>query len=377
MLRLTSLCFLILLSGCSGGHLTREAPTAPVQDEFGAYEFRSEALARHVRAFYQEGFHAQPRGNVTIIEQSDGLVVVDTGGSPTAASEVIGHIRENYRKSVKAVVFTHWHGDHVLGATAFVEAWPQVRIIASTETARMLADPASDQFMPGEDAAANQRLQVNIQAGVDYFADRSDDAELTPREQAGFAHASQELRRYGEELQTARRIPPTETFTTSLEIPDATAPIEIHLFGRGNTEGDAVVWLPRQRIVMTGDLLVAPVPFGFNSYPQDWIATLQDIAALEPAIIVPGHGRPMRDQVYLQNIVAALQLARAEAARVADNAAVTSENALQHFQFGTIENDFVGEDAWLRRWLRAYWSGPIASSALREARGQPIVQGTP
>jgi glyoxylase-like metal-dependent hydrolase (beta-lactamase superfamily II) len=72
--------------------------------------------------------------------------------------------------------------------------------------------------------------------------------------------------------------------------------------GRGNTNGDAIAWLPRERIVIAGDLLVRPVLFVDDGYPSDWIHTLDRLEQLDAATIVPGHGHAMRDWAYLRAI---------------------------------------------------------------------------
>ena len=60
--------------------------------------------------------------------------------------------------------------------------------------------------------------------------------------------------------------------------------------GRGNTGGDAVVYLPKEKIVVAGDLVDDPIPNVYDGYPSEWIQTLQNLAALDANIIVPGHG---------------------------------------------------------------------------------------
>ena len=74
-------------------------------------------------------------------------------------------------------------------------------------------------------------------------------------------------------------------------------------------------------------------------------------------------------------IFAAIIAARTQAAALAADTTVTQENVAQHVDFTDLRMQFVGDDPWLRRWFNGYWSGPIAWSALREARNIPIAQG--
>lgn len=72
--------------------------------------------------------------------------------------------------------------------------------------------------------------------------------------------------------------------------------------GRGNTPGDAIIFLPAERVLAAGDLVVAPVPYAYNSYPREWIGVLRQLRALEPAIIVPGHGAVQRNTVFVRQV---------------------------------------------------------------------------
>jgi glyoxylase-like metal-dependent hydrolase (beta-lactamase superfamily II) len=65
------------------------------------------------------------------------------------------------------------------------------------------------------------------------------------------------------------------------------------------TPGDAFVYLPDDKIVLTGDLLVHPISFALSCYPTGWLRTLEQIDALDASIIVPGHGEPLRDEALL------------------------------------------------------------------------------
>jgi glyoxylase-like metal-dependent hydrolase (beta-lactamase superfamily II) len=67
----------------------------------------------------------------------------------------------------------------------------------------------------------------------------------------------------------------------------------MHL-GRGNTAGDAVVFLPKERILITGDLVVHPVPYMFGGYPGEFGRTLVKMEQIRFDTIVPGHGEVLR-----------------------------------------------------------------------------------
>ncbi len=150
--------------------------------------------------------------------------------------------------------------------------------------------------------------------------------------------------------------------------------IRIRWLGRGNTEGDLVVWLPKERIVATGDLVVEPIPYGFGSFPREWIETLDRIAALDSAILVPGHGALQRDPAYVRRLQALLRAVRAQVgAAVAKG--LDLEATRKAVDLSAFEKEFAGDDPYRRKLFEAWWASPIVRSAWLEAKGLPIVQG--
>jgi glyoxylase-like metal-dependent hydrolase (beta-lactamase superfamily II) len=140
---------------------TLETVPAPTESVYG---YRAEQIAAGVYALNQGNeFHIQPRGNVEVIEQSNGVVLVDSGGSPDGAEQVIAFVRSLTDKPVTAIVITHWHGDHALGISRLLEEWPQARVISTAATRDMLASPDADRFMPGDNAEANAVYFANIE----------------------------------------------------------------------------------------------------------------------------------------------------------------------------------------------------------------------
>ncbi|MDX2237285.1 MAG: MBL fold metallo-hydrolase [Hyphomonadaceae bacterium] len=335
------------------------------------YLYEPVGVAPRVTALMSpEPFQVQPLGNVTLIEQSDGVVLVDAGGSPAAAERIAAFVREIAPgKRVKAIVITHWHGDHVLGLRTLLAHWPEARTISTVETRASLTSAATARFMPTEDAANNAVLQRNLAEGVAFLRGRSTQAELT-EERQGYAQAARVVAQHAHDLEGAARIAPNETFTDRLVIADRDAPVEILFLGRANTDGDAVVWLPRQRVLVTGDVVVSPIPFGFGSYPAEWIGVLERLKAYDFATLVPGHGGPMRDRVYLDRLIALLREVRAQA-----RPDETLEEARARVTLGAQADAFTGGSAWRRRWFNAYWTQAIVVSARKEARGEAIVQG--
>ena len=77
--------------------------------------------------------------------------------------------------------------------------------------------------------------------------------------------------------------------------------IEISHLGRARTRADLMASLPQENILITGELVVYPVPLiGSTSYPAGFAASLERLLALRPSIIIPGHGPIMRDDSYVR-----------------------------------------------------------------------------
>jgi glyoxylase-like metal-dependent hydrolase (beta-lactamase superfamily II) len=66
--------------------------------------------------------------------------------------------------------------------------------------------------------------------------------------------------------------------------------IRLMFLGRGHTGGDVVVYLPKERVVATGDLLTNGTSYIGDGYIPDWIETLNKLKALDYDWTLPGHG---------------------------------------------------------------------------------------
>ena len=320
-------------------------------------------------------FHIQPIGNVVVIEQSDGVVLIDGGGSPGAGRRIVDLVRSVTGKPVKAIAITHWHGDHVLGVASIVQAWPTAEIIATDVTAAHLRGRSMKAYPKGApDAALQAAFDQRLDGAETSLRDALAKPDLSTREREGFQASQRLLAQYREDTRNLVLALPTRTFVESLKLDDATHPVELRHPGRGNTDGDLIAWLPRQRVMATGDLLVAPVPFGFNAYPAQWQAALRAMQAQRPSMWLPGHGAPMRDDAYVGRVIELIQHTRDAVAPLAKQG-VGADAAKKRVDLSADRARFAGDDDWLKRWFDRYWTQPFVDAAYREAKGEPIEQG--
>jgi cyclase len=190
------------------------------------------------------------------IEFRDFLVVIDAN-FPWGANALLSDLRKTSNKPIRFVLDTHYHGDHSWGNGVFAALGAS--IVASDDTAA--------------DSIARNTPSWAKDTGTGEF----------------------DLKRY-------KLVHPQLTFHDKLMIDDGERHLEFLRVGPGHTRGDVVAWLPKERIVFTGDLCTTRAQNNLTDPgmdPDGWIHILDTLIKLNPAIVVPGHG--------VQGTVSALQ----------------------------------------------------------------------
>jgi glyoxylase-like metal-dependent hydrolase (beta-lactamase superfamily II) len=330
-------------------------------------------IDKHVWLMAEPAFQLQPIGNVTIIEQRDGFVLVDAGGTPGAARAIIKAVHKIGRKPVKAVILSQWHGDKVQGLSEILRVWPKARTIATAATKAHLGDPAAMNSPAAPDAQKNGELLKSITdtaAAMREGAAKAPDAAM----RQGYARAAISFDLYAKDMDGALTIAPEEAFTDKVTLDDPIAPAELLFLGRANTDGDAIVWLPKQKILMAGETVILPFPYGYKSYPAEWLAVLAKLRDFDFKLLLPGHGAPQSDRAQIDKIAAALTAVRAQVGPLVAQG-LTLEQVQAKVDLHHAAQSFCGDDPWLRRWFAAFFVDPIVASAYHEAKGEPITQG--
>ncbi|HEX2611159.1 MAG TPA: MBL fold metallo-hydrolase, partial [Gemmatimonadales bacterium] len=173
-------------------------------------------------------------------------------------------------------------------------------------------------------------------------------------------------RHYVDEAPGFRAVTATDTVHQRMTLAQGKNRVELFWFGYGNTRGDLVIWLPEQRIVATGDLVDAPVPLAFNSYPASWIKVLDSLLALRPRTIIPGHGPVMHDPRYVRSVrqwIARIDRQASAAALRGDSL----ESALRTITLDDVRRRVTGNEKWMNFLFRSFFVRPAVRAAFKEA----------
>ncbi|HVH55528.1 MAG TPA: MBL fold metallo-hydrolase [Vicinamibacterales bacterium] len=292
-------------------------------------------------AIYSEVRMDPVEGNSLIVVGDEGVLVLDTGRTPDAARTMISEIRKLTSKPVRYVVNSHWHDDHIFGNQAYAEAFPGVQIVAHRQT----RDDMRDKVVPS--------LK---EYGVEYWTKMADDvdarlakgtttqgAQLTEQQKSRLQEQSRTLRAFLPKIPSLRVVLPSLTIRDGLTVHDGSREIRILHLGIGNTQGDVIVYLPKERILATGDLLVHPVPFAYGSSWPDWIDTLKKLRALDADVILPGHGPLMRDTAYLDSVIELFE-SLTQQVRAAIKRGLTLDETKQAVDLEKLRIRFTGDD---------------------------------
>ena len=300
--------------------------------------------------------------NVLIIDD-EGVIVVDSNVSPSSTREVLAALRRITDRPVTHVVNTHWHEDHILGNRVYLDAFPDVQFVAHATTDEDLrtvgASNRRGSLQSGGSFAA--QLRELVRTGRNLAGQ-----EITDEERASYLKDASLVERYLRDARDFEPVTPTITVEDRLVLRRGGRTVEILHLGAGHTRADLVVHLPAERIAITGDLVVWPVPLvGSTSFPGAFAATLRRVLALRPAIIVPGHGPVLRDDAYVRTVADLLTSIRDQTA-----AAVARGETLEQARRSVNLDDFraaIAGDSQLRRFIfYAYVALPGVEAAYRE-----------
>ena len=202
-------------------------------------------------------FTAEGDPNSGVIIGDDSVMVIEAQATPRLANKVIEEIRKVTDKPISHLVLTHYHAVRVLGAAAY--GAPQ---IIMSDTARAMV----------------------VERGQEDW--------------------DSEFQRFPRLFEGHESIPgltwPTTTFSDAMTVYLGNRRVDIMHLGRAHTAGDAVIWVPDQEVMFTGDIVeYHSACYCGDGHFADWGDTLDNIAMFDPVSIAPGRGDALvgRDMV--------------------------------------------------------------------------------
>lgn len=305
-------------------------------------------------------------GNQVAIIGEDAVLVVDSGHFPSLTRAVIADIRKLTAKPIRYLVNTHWHADHVSGNGEYKAAFPGLTIISTPETHERLSNP-----LPQYDDL------TQMDQALPYFkkllADGKDDRgnPLPEADKQFFQLMLDAGSAAVPEFKLAKKLPSDAAFKDSLDISLGKRDVHIRFLGRGNTRGDAIVYIPDAKVLITGDLLVSPIPYAHGSFPSEWAGTMKALSAFDAVATVPGHGEVQRDGTYLQTVT---ELLNSVTQQVKQSVAsgLSLEDVRKKVDVSNFQKQLCGDDPARIRSFRGNFLGIAITRAFREAKEGPL-----
>ena len=248
-----------------------------------------------------------PHGNTGVVIGDAGVLVIDSDYYPSRARADIALIRSVTDKPIRYLVNTHWHGDHTHGNGVYRELIPGLTIVGATPNRHFieLNLVRYQRTAATTKPATLSRLERTLASGTD-----SSGKPLTAEQRQRLQRAIDEKKTEIAELAAVKVAPPTLLFDRELTLDLGNRVVELRNWGRANSPADVTIYLPAERILFTGDMLVAPVPYVFGAWPVPWIEVLRQIKEIPVTALVPGHGQVMRDHRYTTQVLELLETAR-------------------------------------------------------------------
>ena len=309
-------------------------------------------------------------GNSIAIIGDDGVLVVDTGMIPSLTRRMIAEIRQKTDKPVRYVVNTHWHWDHNFCNFVYRDEFPNVAIISTSFTRTSMVEfngKMLDTYKQ-RGTAFGEKLHKRLESRTN-----ADGSAMTPEQFEEQEALSHDIDHAMPEVQTGRVELPNQTFTDSLTLFLGKREVDIRFLGRANTAGDAVVYVPDAKALITGDLLVGPIPFGTGSYVSDWIGTMKKLDAMDTTVIVPGHGPVEHDKTHLHTITALLETIDTQV-RDAVKAGLSLEDTRKKVDISKYTDELTAGIASRKRNFAQYFATPMVELAYKQAKGEATVE---
>ncbi|WP_219637363.1 MBL fold metallo-hydrolase [Cohnella sp. CFH 77786] len=223
-------------------------------------------------------------GNAAIVDLGDATLVVDTTLSLQAARDLRQAAEQLTGRPVAYVFNTHFHGDHVNGNQMFA---PEAQFIATGKIREVLAGSVADRL-------AQHRSKTDELIGMIDQWEKDIEQEEDEKIRQEMRWEVMAEREYVRTLPEFRLTLPGLTFDEEMWVHGSKRSARLMTFGGGHSDSDAFLYLPAEKLVVIGDLVLSGFhPTMSHANPWEWLKILDRIEAeLEIDAIIPGHGEP-------------------------------------------------------------------------------------
>jgi cyclase len=241
--------------------------------------------------------------NAMVLVGEFDTLVVDSHVTPAAARALIDSISVITDKPIRYLVNSHYHFDHAHGNQAFPAG---IEIIGHEFTRKKLNGeldvmPQESVFHQYSDSLPVTVSRLEREAATETDPARKAELQERYRVQHDNLNASREI----------RPTPPNITLETKMSlfqvVANGSREIQLHHFGRAHTGGDVVIYLPQDKVVFTGDMVLPNLPYMGEGHVDEWPATLDGLLTLDFDTWLPGHGAVMRTKAPIANLQAYLR----------------------------------------------------------------------
>lgn len=267
--------------------------------------------------------------NSPIIINDDEALVIDSEITPAAARALVADLKAITNKPVRYVVDSHYHYDHAFGNQIF---GAEVQVIGHVNTRRRMLTNVMEQYTYLNSV---QPVPARVEAMKQRIAEEKD-----PQQKAALERQVANSLAYLEQVKEVKVTPPSLTFHPMMTLHRGPREIQLLYLGRGHTDTDVVLFLPKERIVCTGDLMESVVSYAGDAYMEEWIATLDKLRALDFDTVMPGHGVVFKGktkieafQKYLRDVLTQVAALRKQG--------LSADAAAQKVDVTAYRNEFV------------------------------------
>lgn len=235
--------------------------------------------------------------NVMVLVGESDTLVVDSHVTPTAARAMLESLQVITDKPVRYLVNSHYHFDHAHGNQSFPEG---VEIIAHEFTRAKLSGEIGNvleerTFRSFSDPVPQTIANLQRQAAAENDPTRKAQLEQRARVQQDYLNAIAEIQPTPPNITLDRKM------TLYQDVAGGSREIQLLHFGRAHTGGDVMIYLPEEKVVFTGDMMLPGLSYMGDGYVDEWPETLEGLKALDFNIWLPGHGPVMRDRQPISN----------------------------------------------------------------------------